>query len=134
MKNVIILTQDDFLVCADEQNAALSAKLPAGSDTPLPPNPALEHAAAAGERPADLSNAAIGPPALPVKKGGGSVLKRPGVGPDPQLGTDYYDTNSNGGGPDSGAEQQQLYPGYCPSQLSDFHHLVGRFVVLWVCW
>jgi len=73
---------DDFIVCADEQNAALTSQLPYGSDIPLPSNPALEHKASGLEE-TDLNynngapNQNILP--MPVKKGGNTVKKRPGV-------------------------------------------------------
>jgi len=75
-------TQDDFLVCVDEQNPALTSKLPPGNDQPLPPNPALEHKAAGQE--ADLVSYSNGLPDAdtvpsPSKKGENSVKKRPGV-------------------------------------------------------
>merc|ERR1719318_312174 len=74
--------KDDFIVCADEQNPALTSQLPYGSDVPLPPNPALEHKAEGHE--AGLVNYNNGLPdqdtvPSPVKKGESSVRKRPGV-------------------------------------------------------
>lgn len=74
--------KDDFIVCADEQNPALTSQLPDGSDVPLPPNPALEHKAEGHE--AGLVNYNNGLPdqdtvPSPVKKGESSVRKRPGV-------------------------------------------------------
>jgi len=73
---------DDFIVCADEQNPALTSQLPFGNDVPLPPNPALEHQAGGTE--AGLVSYNNGHPdqslvPTPDKKGGNSVRKRPGV-------------------------------------------------------
>ena len=97
--------KDDFIVCADEQNPALTSQLPDGSDVPLPPNPALEHKAEGHE--AGLVNYNNGLPdqdtvPSPVKKGESSVRKRPGVdtgsvkkkpGVEPNYGDYGYDTN-----------------------------------------
>jgi len=73
---------DDFIVCADEQNPALTSQLPFGNDVPLPPNPALEHQAGGTE--AGLVSYNNGHPdqslvPTPDKKGGNSIRKRPGV-------------------------------------------------------
>ena len=71
--------EDDFVVCVDEQNSALTSQLPPGSDVPLPPNPLLEHSATE-ETPLSYDNgqgeAGLQPP---VKRPDGSVRKRPGV-------------------------------------------------------
>jgi len=75
--------KDDFLVCADEQNPALTKQLPSGSDVPLPPRPELEHQAQGAELP-ELSYTNGGESThqfypVPKKKQDGSVRKRPGV-------------------------------------------------------
>ena len=74
--------KDNFIVCADEQNTALSSLLPPGNDVPLPPNPALQHQAVGME--AGLVSYDNGLPEgetvpSPAKKGESSVKKRPGV-------------------------------------------------------
>jgi len=69
-------------VCADEQNPALTSKLPFGNDVPLPPNPVLEHKAAGQEDDLVSYNNGLPEQALvptPSKKGESSVRKRPGV-------------------------------------------------------
>ena len=75
--------QDDFVLCVDEQNPALTAQLPAGNDTPLPRNPELEHVAAGhaghGETEQSFSNGQHSNMEMPVKKQDNSVQKRPGV-------------------------------------------------------
>jgi len=77
-------SEDDFLVCADEQNPSLTRQLPSGSDTPLPPRPELENQAQGAEL-SGLSYANGGGSAhhqfypVPEKKQDGSVRKRPGV-------------------------------------------------------
>jgi len=77
-------SEDDFLVCADEQNPALTKQLPSGNDTPLPPRPELENQALGAES-NGLSYTNGGGSThqfipLPKKKQDGSVRKRPGVG------------------------------------------------------
>ena len=72
--------QDDFVLCVDEQNAALTAQLPAGNDVPLPPNPELEHKAAGhGETVQSYDNGGATGHMIPVKKQDSTVRKRPGV-------------------------------------------------------
>ena len=125
-------TNDDFIVCADEQNAALTSQLPYGNDIPLPSNPALEHKASGLEEPVlNYNNGAPNQNMLPmpVKKGGNTVKKRPGVdtgsvkkkpGVEPNYGeygdlsnldkTVAYSTNNadNGGGITSFLEPSAL--------------------------
>ena len=100
-------SNDDFIVCADEQNPGLTSKLPEGSDVPLPPNPALEHKASGTENNAiDYNNGKVDEDTIPnpVKKGESSVRKRPGVdtgsvrkkpGVEPNYGDYGYITNDN---------------------------------------
>jgi len=99
--------KDNFIVCADEQNTALSSLLPPGNDVPLPPNPALQHQAVGME--AGLVSYDNGLPEgetvpSPAKKGESSVKKRPGV-----------DTGSvkkkPGVEPDYGARDSKSLPG-----------------------
>ena len=78
-------SQDDFVVCVDEQNSALTAKLPPGNDTPLPRNPELEHVASGHvesgpvECQQSYDNGNTGPMEVPKKKQDPSVKKRPGA-------------------------------------------------------
>jgi len=75
-------SEDDFVLCVDEQNAALTSQLPEGNDTPLPPNPELEHMASghvSHETEQNYDNGHAGHMEIPVKKQDSTVRKRPGV-------------------------------------------------------
>ena len=88
--------EDDFVLCVDEQNAALTAQLPAGNDTPLPPNPELEHVAAGhDETEQNYNNGQHGNMEIPVKKQDNSVKKRPGVNDGDYTDASPDTTNNN---------------------------------------
>ena len=90
------LFEDDFVLCVDEQNAALTSQLPKGNDTPLPPNPELEHMASghvSHETEQNYDNGHAGHMEIPVKKQDSTVRKRPGV--DNGDYTDIVDSDTN---------------------------------------
>merc|ERR1719322_1039338 len=75
-------SEDDFVLCVDEQNAALTSQLPEGNDTPLPPNTELEHMASghvSHETEQNYDNGHADHMEIPVKKQDSTVRKRPGV-------------------------------------------------------
>ena len=92
--------QDDFVLCVDEQNAALTAQLPAGNDVPLPPNPELEHKAH-GESVQSYDNGGATGHMMPVKKQDSTVRKRPGVDNGDYDANIVATTNNDGDGLDS---------------------------------
>ena len=80
-----VSSEDDFIVCVDEQNPGITSQLPPGNDVPLPPNPELEEEAAGHqELPQNFDN---GKGSADLQ----SPVKRPGPGVSANGDYDSYD-------------------------------------------